>query len=191
MRKNRFEALLEIGLFASRWLLAPIYVGMVIALLALIGVFAVTLVDDIERLLDTPADKAAEAGILMVLSLIDLSLIGNLLLIVLLSGYENFIGRLEAAPSSGRPPWLGAVDFAGLKIKLIGSIIAISAIALLRSYLEIGDSAPDAPRLLWQVVVQLTFTATGVMVAVMSWIVALANRLEFSKPERGDLQQVQ
>jgi len=108
----------------------------------------------------------------MALSLIDLSLAGNLLIIVILSGYENFIARIEAASPDDRPPWMGTVDFSGLKMKLITSIVAISAISLLRTYLEIGDHDPDQATLTWQVVILLTFVVSGVLLAIMDWIIA-------------------
>ena len=140
---------------------------------ALLGVFFLTLTSEIVGLLHTTAAKAPEAGILMALSLIDLSLAGNLLIIVIFSGYENFVSRIHSAAHEDRPAWMGTVDFAGLKMKLIGSIVAISAIALLKTFLEIGDHPPDPTMLFWQVVIHLTFVATGVLLAVMD---AIASR---------------
>lgn len=81
----------------------------------------------------------AEYGILLALSLIDLSLTGNLLLIVMFSGCENFVSKIETENHEDRPSWMGTVDFSGLKLKLIASIVAISGIALLRSFLTLGD----------------------------------------------------
>ena len=181
MRKNRLEVLVEAGLFASRWLLAPLYIGMAAALGVLLWVFGATLVNDVMELTRTPNRKMAEAGILMILSMIDLSLVGNLLLIVILSGYENFIGRLEPVPN--RPAWLGAIDFSGLKIRLIGSIIAISSIAMLRTELEMTDAGRDAPQILCFVLAQVAFALTGVLVAFMGWLVAHTHRIEASSPD--------
>ena len=84
-----------------------------------------------------------ESALLMGLSLIDLSLTGNLLLIVIFSGYENFVSKLEGGDREDRPVWMGTVDFSGLKLKLISSIVAISAIALLRSFMKIGEAPLD------------------------------------------------
>jgi uncharacterized protein (TIGR00645 family) len=123
-------------------------------------------------LLHTPATKLAEAGILMALSLIDLSLAGNLLIIVIFSGYENFVSRIETDGHEDRPDWMGTVDFAGLKMKLIASIVAISAIALLKTFLELGDHPIDPAMLFWQVTIHLTFVASGVLLAVMDAISA-------------------
>ena len=99
------ERWLEALLFASRWLMAPFYVGLVVALAALLVVFANELAAKLSRVLElTP-----ESGILMGLSLIDLSLAGNLLLIVIFSGYENFVSKLDAGDRD-RPAWMGTVD---------------------------------------------------------------------------------
>jgi uncharacterized protein (TIGR00645 family) len=108
----------------------------------------------------------------MALSLIDLSLAGDLLLIVILAGYENFVSRIHAAPEAERPAWMGTIDFSGLKMKLIASIVAISTIALLRTYLEIGDRPLDPAMLLWQVVITLTFVVAGVLLALMDFVVS-------------------
>jgi uncharacterized protein (TIGR00645 family) len=85
----------------------------------------------------------AEQAILLALSLIDLSLTGNLLLIVIFSGYENFVSKIHIGDHEDRPSWMGTVDFSGLKMKLIASIIAISAIALLRAFLPLGDTGAE------------------------------------------------
>ena len=168
--------LLERALFASRWLLAPIYIGLVFALIVLIGVFLVSLIGDMAKLMATPPERLPEAGILLALSLIDLSLASSLVIIVILSGYENFVSRIDTVEDDHRPKWMGTIDFSGLKIKLISSVIAISVIALLRSYLEIGDSPLNPTVLLWQVVVLLTFVMSGILLALMDLIVARTER---------------
>lgn len=95
------ERWLEATLFASRWLMAPFYLGLVVALVALLVVFAGELASEVSHILDmTP-----ESAILMGLSLIDLSLAGNLMLIVIFSGYENFVSKLDAGDRGDRPVW--------------------------------------------------------------------------------------
>ena len=170
MTKPQAELALERVLFASRWLLAPFYVGLAIALIALLGVFGVELWRELTHLLHVEPERLGEAGILMVLSLIDLSLSANLLLIVIFSGYENFVSRIDTADHQDRPDWMGTVDFSGLKIKLIASIVAISAIALLRTFLRIGDEPLNPPALFWQVTIHLAFVASGVFLALMDFI---------------------
>ena len=176
MAKSHLGVALERTLFASRWLLAPIYIGLVVALIALLGVFIISLVSEVAHLVSTPPARLPEAGILMALSLIDLSLAANLVIIVILSGYENFISRIDAVEDDDRPNWMATIDFSGLKMKLISSVIAISAIALLRTYLEIGDFPLNPALLLWQVIIQLTFVVSGVLLATMDLIISRAER---------------
>ena len=166
--RPKLETALEQVLFSSRWILAPLYLGMVVALGVLLFVFARELYLELSRL----ASMDAEQAILLALSLIDLSLTANLLLIVIFSGYENFVSKIHVGEHEDRPSWMGTVDFSGLKIKLIASIVAISAIALLRAFLPLGDAAAvvDVPRLRWMVVIHLTFVVSGVLMAAMDWI---------------------
>jgi uncharacterized protein (TIGR00645 family) len=166
--RSKLERAVESVLFASRWLLAPFYLGMVFALAIVLVIFVRELINEVAhiRTLD------AEGGILLSLSLIDLSLTGNLLLIVMFSGYENFVSKIHIVDHEDRPSWMGTVDFAGLKIKLIASIVAISGIALLRAFLPLGDAgaAVDTQRIGWMVAIHLTFVVSGVLLALMDWI---------------------
>jgi uncharacterized protein (TIGR00645 family) len=161
------------ALFASRWLLAPFYVGLVASLGLLLAIFAVSLPQQMLRLLGMPVDKLSEAGTLIALSLIDLSLTANLVVIVIVSGFENFIAPIDVADCGDRPAWMGAIDYGDIKMKVIGSIAAISAIALLRTYLELGDHPLAPATLLWQVVICLTFVVLGLLLAAMDWLASL------------------
>ena len=151
-RRPTAERWLEAALFASRWLMAPFYVGLVVALIALLVVFAGELLAEVSRI----TDLTAECTILMALSLIDLSLAGNLILIVIFSGYENFVSKIDAEELVDRPAWMGTVDFSGLKLRLVGSIVAISAISLLRTFMRIDDDPLDEAVVKWKVIVHLT-----------------------------------
>src|SRR5689334_23337494 len=181
MKKPFLERVLEGGLFASRWLMAPFYVGLIAALGALMVVFFQDLVHELPKLWTlnpvTHAYMTPEDAILLALTLIDLSLAANLVLIVIFSGYENFVSKIDVANHEDRPEWMGTVDFSGLKLKLIASIVAISGIALLKAFLEIGSHSEADPftkddqrALLWQVIVHLTFVVSGVLLAVMDWL---------------------
>ena len=164
--KSSTGRILERGLFLSRWLMAPLYVGMVIALLALLVVFFEELAHELPLV---PKMKPEDA-ILLALSVIDLSLAGNLLLIVIFSGYENFVSKLDI-DRTDRPDWMGKVDFSGLKMKLSASIVAISGIALLRAFMELEEGAHvDRSQLLWMAAIHLTFVTSGVLMALMDWI---------------------
>ena len=164
------EHVIERGLFASRWLMAPFYVGLVIALAALLVTFVQELVAQIVPIFTGQAHT--EDAILMALSLIDLSLAANLMLIVTFSGYENFVSKIDTHGNEDRPSWMGTVDFSGLKMKLIASIVAISAISLLRSFMSISNPGEpiDAQRLTWLIAIHLTFVLSGVLLACMDWV---------------------
>ncbi len=106
--------------------------------------------------------------ILLVLTLIDMSLAGNLLLTVIFAGYENFVSKIETAQQSkDRPDWMGTVDFGGLKLKLVASIVAISGIHLLKSFMKITDKAVDERQMFWLIVTHLTFVTSGLLLALM------------------------
>ncbi|MGH1356295.1 MAG: TIGR00645 family protein [Thalassovita sp.] len=167
-KKPTIERKFEQGLFASRWLMAPMYLGLVVSLGMLTIVFCRELAYYAPQVLSMTADKA----ILVVLTLIDLSLAANLLLIVLFSGYENFVSKLDIDDGGDRPSWMGTVDFGGLKMKLIASIVAISAIHLLKQFMEIGksDVPLDQDALYWMVVIHMVFVGSGVLMAAMDWL---------------------
>lgn len=173
-RKPAIERKFEQGLFASRWLMAPMYLGLVVSLGMLTIVFCRELVYYAPQVLTMSADKA----ILVILTLIDLSLAANLLLIVLFSGYENFVSKLDIDDGGDRPSWMGTVDFGGLKMKLIASIVAISAIHLLKQFMEIGksDKPLDHDALYWLVVIHMVFVGSGVLMAAMDWLGARSKK---------------
>ncbi len=178
-RRNLVEKVLEQTLFKSRWLLAPFYLGLVVSLAMLLAAFVAELLHALPNALRfTEADP--EQVILAALGLIDLSLAGNLVVIVIFSGYENFISKINTDNAEDRPSWMGTLDFSGLKMKLIGSIVAISAISLLRAFMTLTDPdiALDEPRLRWMVLLHLTFVASGLLFASMDWV---ANRAEKPK----------
>lgn len=176
MRKSSIEHGFERGLFASRWLMAPFYAGLVAALFALLVIFARDLIQGLPAIFTFgPGQMTAEAAILFVLTLIDLSLAANLLLIVLFSGYENFVSKIDTGDDEDRPEWMGTVDFSGLKLKLVASIVAISGISLLKTFMTITQSkapltAADERELVWLVGIHLVFVISGVLLAAMDWI---------------------
>jgi uncharacterized protein (TIGR00645 family) len=167
---------MERALFASRWLMAPMYLGLMLSLLLLVAVFLRELAYYLPKIFEMESEDA----ILAVLTLIDLSLAGNLLLIVLFSGYETFVSRIDVGAAHERPDWMGTVDFSGLKLKLVASIVAISAIHLLKWFMEIGEyqtgEALDVTQLRWLVISHLTFVASGVLLALMDWLAARTDR---------------
>jgi uncharacterized protein (TIGR00645 family) len=174
--KNRVESQFEQLLFYSRWLMAPMYLGLVVTL----GMLMLVFLRDLWKYALQVMTMSAEQVILVALTLIDLTLAANLLLIVLFSGYENFVSKLDIDDGGDRPDWMGTVDFSGLKMKLIASIVAISGIHLLKRFMEIGDSVADAKfgetELYWFVVIHLTFVVSGVLLAAMDWMSSKAKK---------------
>ena len=162
----RIEHAGEQFLFASRWLLAPLYLGMVVALV-LIGI---KFFQELWHLTTHVLEADGYDIVLGTLALLDLALLANLVLIVIFAGYENFVSKIKAARNSeDRPAWMGHVDFSGLKMKLIGSIVAISAIGLLQDYFMF-DSTSDASVQFWRIMLHLTFVVSGLLFALMDWL---------------------
>ncbi len=158
---KRAENILETVLFNSRWLMAPFYLGLVISLAVLLFKFVHLLIEFVLH-----AASANEADIILgVLSLIDVSLTGNLILIVVFSGYENFVSRIDPHGHPDWPEWMTKVDFAGLKQKLLASIVAISAIQVLKAFMNI-DATFDSQKLGWLVGVHMMFVVSTLVLAL-------------------------
>jgi uncharacterized protein (TIGR00645 family) len=154
------ESVLEKTLFASRWLLAPFYLGLAVSV-------AILLIKFVQELfhLAVIAFSATEAQVILgVLTLVDLALTGSLLLIVIFSGYENFVSKIDHSGHRDWPEWMGTIDFTALKIKLLGSIVAISAIQLLKQFMGVA-SASDR-ELMWYVVIHVVFVVSSVLLAL-------------------------
>ena len=171
--KTRLETGFERLLFGSRWLMAPMYLGLVAALALLTVVF----LRELAYYVPQTMTMTVEGAILAILTLIDLTLAANLLVIVLFSGYENFVSQLDIGEATDRPAWMGNVDFAGLKMKLIASIVAISGIHLLKRFMEIGKGTEINEReLYWLVVIHVVFVVSGLLMAAMDWLVARSGK---------------
>jgi uncharacterized protein (TIGR00645 family) len=163
-RMQFIEKLLEQLIFNSRWLLAPFYLGMVVA----VGMILVKFVQEFTHLLPGLLGAQETDVVLAVLALVDMSLIANLLLIIIFSGYENFVSKIDTAGHEDRPDWMGKVDFSGLKVKVIASIMAISAVELLRAFVRVAEL--DDKQLAWKVGIHITLVASGVLFALMDRI---------------------
>jgi uncharacterized protein (TIGR00645 family) len=168
---QRAEHILEAVLFGSRWLMAPFYLLMVVAL----GMLLVKFTQESWHIVTHTLAMTEEDAVLAVLSLIDICLTGNLLLMVLFAGYENFVSKMDVHDHEDRPEWMGKVDFAGLKLKLIASIVAISGINLLKHFMALDPNTLTSGKehqLFWMVVIHMVFIASGVMLAYMDKIAA-------------------
>jgi hypothetical protein len=153
------ERVLEKILFNSRWLLAPIYLGLVIGLIALLVKAGQHILHMLPKLLEA---KESEV-VLDVLSLVDLSLMASLIIIVIFSGYENFVSRIHQSDHPDWPAWMTKIDFTGLKLKLMSSIVAISAIQLLRLFMELGRTSDRD--LMWSASIHVVFVVSGLVLA--------------------------
>lgn len=167
---------LEDLVFNSRWLLAPFYLGLVVSIFMLLIKFAQEFWHVAAHMLAASESEV----ILAILTLVDMSLVANLLLIIIFSGYENFVSKIDTAGHEDRPEWMGKVDFSGLKVKLIASIVAISAIELLKSFVNISIAAADTTqaaqwsvadtKLAWKVGIHAMLVVSGVLFALMDRI---------------------
>ena len=164
------ERSIEKLLFACRWLLAPMYLGLSLALLGLTVKFFQEAVHSLTGIL-----ALAETDlVLSVLSLIDLALVGSLIVMVMLAGYENFVSKIDAGTEQETPEWLGKLDSGTLKLKVAASIVAISSIHLLRIFMNAKDTAND--KILWYVVLHLTFVVSAVLLGVLDHIAFSSHR---------------
>lgn len=158
--REMIESVLEKMLFASRWLLAPFYLGLAIS----IAILLIKFVQELFHLAQRALVASESDTILGVLTLVDLSLTGSLLLIVIFSGYENFVSKIDHSGHRDWPEWMGQIDFTALKIKLLGSIVAISAIQLLKQFMAVR-TASDRD-LAWYVIIHVVFVVSSVLLAL-------------------------
>ena len=167
---NKIENGLEITIFNSRWLLAPFYLGLVIS----IGLLFVKFVQELYHLTIHVTTASESSVIIGILALVDMALVGSLLLMIVFSGYEIFVSKIDVAEHKDRPEWMGKVDFSGLKLKVIGAIVAISAIDLLKTFMEIPNNVTEgqSEMFLWKVTIHMAFVLSGVLFAVMDRISA-------------------
>ncbi len=171
---KKVEHSLEKTIFNSRWILAPFYMGLVIAIILLLIKFSQELWHMITHVL-----TASEADVIVgILALVDMALVASLLLIIIFSGYEIFVSKIDTGDHEDRPEWMGKIDFSGLKLKVISAIVAISAIDLLKSFMDIpGDmSDGDVKSLMWKVIIHIVFVFSGLLFAFMDKIVGDTKR---------------
>lgn len=155
------ERFLEKTLYASRWLLAPIYIGLSLTLFALGLKFFQELIHFLPHLFTI---KEAEL-VLVVLTLVDIALVGGLVVMVMLSGYENFVSRIDLDSGTEKLSWLGKLDSGSLKQKVAASIVAISSIHLLKAFMNIREI--DNDKLMWYVIIHMVFVLSALGMALV------------------------
>jgi uncharacterized protein (TIGR00645 family) len=163
---QRLESLIAGALIASRWLMAPLYIG-------LIGALVVVIVEFFHELVSTILGFAAlgsDSTILATLKLVDLVLIANLVLIMIFAGVGALGSHLTNSDHGDFTQFMGKIDFSGLKLKVVASLTAIAAVDLLESFVEID--AANKIDVMWQIAILLTFVVAGVLLAWMDRLVA-------------------
>jgi uncharacterized protein (TIGR00645 family) len=164
------ERAVERLLFACRWLLAPMYLGLSLALIAL----GLKFFQEAAHALTGIFTLAETDLVLTVLSLIDIVLVGSLIVMVMLSGYENFVSKLDVGTAQDSPEWLGKLDSGTLKLKVAAAIVAISSIHLLRIFMN-ADGTPN-DKIMWYVVLHLTFVVSAVLLGVLDRLAFASHR---------------
>lgn len=164
------EKTIERLLFASRWLLAPLYLGLSLALVAL----GVKFFQEAAHLISHVLTVGEADLVLTALALIDIVLVGGLIVMVMFSGYENFVSRIDVEGSDKALNWLGKLDAGTLKLKVAASIVAISSIHLLRIFLNAQQI--DNDKLLWYVVLHLTFVVSALLLGLLDRIAFASHR---------------
>lgn len=169
---SKLELVTEKALFASRWILAPIFLGLSLALFAL----GIKFFQEAYHLIAEVLVKDEADLVLKVLALIDISLVGSLIVMVMFSGYENFVSTIDAKGTETLG-WLGKMDSGTLKLKVAVSIVAISSIHLLRVFMQVGNKGEDAladHQIMWYVILHMTFVFSAVLLGVL-------DKMSFSK----------
>ena len=166
------ERSIERLLFACRWLLAPMYLGLALALLALGVKFFQEAIHLLFAVASLPEDKL----VLVTLTLIDLVLVGSLIVMVMFSGYENFVSRIDVGGGGDTLGWLGKLDAGTLKLKVAASIVAISSIHLLRIFMNAERIEND--KIMWYVILHLTFVVSALLLGVLDRMSFAGHRAE-------------
>ncbi len=179
--RRSIEKAFEQALFASRWLLAPFYAGLALALIVLLIKF----LQELWHIAATAFTASESEVILGVLSLVDLTFTGSLLVIVIFSGYENFVSKIDHSQHRDWPEWMGTIDFTGLKLKLLSSIVAISAIQLLKQFMSLKTISDR--ELTWYVSIHVVFVVSSVLLALSDRIAGHGGKSEnYSMPKSED-----
>jgi uncharacterized protein (TIGR00645 family) len=158
------EKLIESVLFRSRWLLAVFYLGLLVSLIVLMIKFFQKLFD----ILMVSFEATIMDIELQILSLIDMTLLANLLVMIMFAGYQHFVSVLVDEESKDKPRWLDQIDFSGMKLKVMGSIVTISAVRLLQVFFNMEEWNPENVQ--WMITIHITIVVSGLLLAVMDWV---------------------
>jgi uncharacterized protein (TIGR00645 family) len=158
-------------IFSSRWLQLPLYLGLIVAQ----GVYVILFLKELWHLVLHSFEFSEQQIMLVVLGLIDVVMISNLLIMVIVGGYETFVSRLELERHPDQPEWLSHVNASVLKIKLAMAIIGISSIHLLRTFIEAGalgsgKTGYTETGVMWQTIIHGLFILSAIGIAFVDWL---------------------
>lgn len=165
-KRVKLESGLEYIIFASRWLQAPLYFGIIVVQMIYTYKFIVELV----HVIASAQASTEQQLILGILSLVDFTMVANLLAMVIIGGYATFVSKLNLDNHDDKPDWLDHIDPGTIKVKLASSLIGISSIHLLRSFIDI--SVADIEQIKWQIIIHITFIASTVFLALSEYIMS-------------------
>jgi len=160
--QNRSLNTLGSLIFLSRWLQAPLYLGLILAQ----GVYVYHFIVELIHLIGGATHIEEKEIMLTVLGLIDVVMIANLLIMVIVGGYETFVSRLNLEGHPDQPEWLSHVNAGVLKVKLATALIGISSIHLLKTFIELGSTKMDNSAVMWQVILHMTFVLSALLLAI-------------------------
>jgi uncharacterized protein (TIGR00645 family) len=156
---KKFESFFENFIFASRWVQAPIYGGLIVGAALYAYKFFVELI----HLCMTVQTIGEEVLMLGILTLVDITMVLNLLVMVIIGGYSTFVSRMHLDSHEDRPDWLEKIDAGTLKVKLAGALVGISGIHLLKSFINIGNK--NIEQVKWQIIIHVVFLFSALMLA--------------------------
>ena len=156
---NTIENVFEKIIFASRWLQAPLYIGLIVG-----GIlYAYKFIAELIQLCLTINEISESVLMLGVLTLVDITMVANLLIMVIIGGYSTFVSRIDIEKHEDKPEWLQKIDAGTLKVKLAGSLVGVSGIHLLQTFINIKNQ--EMEHVMWQVIIHVVFLLSSVMLA--------------------------
>ena len=156
---NTIENVFEKIIFASRWLQAPLYIGLIVG-----GIlYAYKFIAELIHLCLTINEISESVLMLGVLTLVDITMVANLLIMVIIGGYSTFVSRIDIEKHEDKPEWLQKIDAGTLKVKLAGSLVGVSGIHLLQTFINIKNQ--EMEHVMWQVIIHVVFLLSSVMLA--------------------------
>ncbi|MFO1350367.1 MAG: TIGR00645 family protein [Gammaproteobacteria bacterium] len=164
------EPIIEVLILGSRWLLAPLYLGLALVL----GIIVIKAAQEVIHLYQVVLAAKEADLVVSILGVVDLVLVANLLVMIVMSSYETFVSRIDASNDDKKPTWLGKLDPGTIKIKLAVSVVAVSSVHLLQIFINLGEYSSQ--QLLWYTVIHLTFVMSGLLMAFIDKIAFSGHR---------------